>query len=196
MQLIFASNNQHKIIEINKMLEGSGIAITGLHEFPDIPEPPETCDSFRGNAAQKARFVHQFTGGIVLADDSGLEVFALNRRPGIHSKRYSQEGTAEANNNKLLEELQNKIDRSAQFRCVIAIYDGSELQFVEGCCRGSIAKAPQGEKGFGYDPLFIPQEHPNRTMAELSLSEKNAISHRGLAFQTLLEQRERLFPSF
>ena len=97
MQIILASQNQHKIEEINAMIP-QGISIVGLDSFPEIPDPPETQDTFRGNAEQKARFVYDFTGGLVIADDSGLEVIALDNRPGVHSKRYSQEGTASANN--------------------------------------------------------------------------------------------------
>lgn len=191
MQIIFASQNQHKIEEINAMLPPD-ISILGLDAFPDIPEPPETKHTFHGNAEQKARFVHQYTGGLVIADDSGLEVLALDNHPGVYSKRYSKEGTAQANNEKLLRELKDKNDRRAQFRCVFAIFDGKNTSFVEGSCKGTIAEKPSGSKGFGYDPLFIPNAHPNRTMAEISLQEKNKISHRGLALQELLRQKDTL----
>lgn len=189
MQIILASQNQHKIEEINAMVP-SGISIIGLDAFPEIPEPPETQDTFHGNAEQKARFVHDYTGGLVIADDSGLEVLALDNRPGVYSKRYSEEATAIANNKKLLGELQDKMDRRAQFRCVFAIFDGHQTRFVEGICKGKIATQTSGSKGFGYDPLFIPDAHPDRTMAELSMSQKNKISHRGLALQELLHRKQ------
>lgn len=191
MQIVLASQNQHKIEEINAMLP-QDVSIIGLDSFPHIPEPPETKNTFRGNAEQKARFVHSYIGGVVVADDSGLEVLALDGRPGVFSKRYSEEGTAVANNHKLLMELSTKTDRRAQFRCVFAIFDGMETKFVEGTCLGKIALALSGSKGFGYDPLFVPDAHPNRSMAELSMTEKNEISHRGLALQELLKRKNEL----
>lgn len=185
MRIILASTNQHKIQEIRLLLADSPIQILSLHDYPNIPEPPETKETFHGNAEQKAIFVHKYTKGIVVADDSGLEVESLQGAPGVHSKRYTPEQTAEANNAKLLKELQGKRNRKAQFTCVLAIYDGHKTHYIEGVCSGSIAEQASGSAGFGYDPVFLPTDFPGRSMADLSAQEKNAISHRGHAFRQL-----------
>lgn len=188
MRLVFATNNAHKVQEVRQVLAGTGIELVTLSEADLDVDPPETGDTFIHNAFQKARFVQELTGGWVIADDSGLEVDALDGAPGVHSKRFSPEATAASNNALLLERLQGVAERGARFRCVLALAgpDGSERS-VDGVCEGRIARDLRGAGGFGYDPLFLPDETPGRAMAELTMEEKNAISHRGRAFARLPE---------
>lgn len=185
MRLILASTNQHKLKEIRHLFEHSSFELLSLRDFDHIPEPPEPFHTFRENAAHKAHFVYKYTKGVVIADDSGLEVDALGGAPGVHSKRYTLQATAEANNAKLLAELENVTNRRAQFRCVLAIFDGQRTEYVEGVCTGNIALHLSGQDGFGYDPLFVPDAFAPNSMAEMSMSEKNIVSHRGLAFRQL-----------
>jgi XTP/dITP diphosphohydrolase len=185
MELIFATTNKHKAEEVQAILKGTGIVLRTLSEFPDIPEPPETGKTFIGNALQKARFVWEHTNRPCIADDSGIEVDALDGEPGVFSKRYSPQGTAASNNSLLLARLGSSLERSARFRCVLAFVNGSEEHTVEGRCEGTIGLTPVGEDGFGYDPIFFPREQPGKSMAQLSIDEKNAISHRGRAFRQL-----------
>lgn len=195
MKLLLASGNAHKAQEIRAILAGSGIELETLASWPDIPDPPETESTFEGNALMKARFVHERTGLVCVADDSGIEVDALNGRPGVHSKRYSPEGTAVANNALMLRQLAGHSNRTGRFRCVLALVSGPVELFAQGAVEGRILEALQGDGGFGYDPLFTPDEAPGRSMAELSMDEKNAISHRGRAFRqlpALLADLERL----
>lgn len=185
MRAVFATRNDHKRAEVAEILAGSGLELATLDEVGLPDDPPETGDTFVANALQKARYVFERTGLITIADDSGLEVDALGGAPGVHSKRFSAEETADANNRLLLARLGDRDDRTARFRCVVAVV-GPELQLVEvGVCEGAIARAPRGERGFGYDPLFLADDAPGRTLAELSLAEKNALSHRGRAFRAL-----------
>lgn len=187
MQIILATQNAHKVHEIRALLAtvAPRIQVTGLDAFPDIPEPPEDQDNFEGNALQKARFVFARTGIACVADDSGLEVDSLNGAPGVHSKRFTPEATAASNNLRLLSDLSGLPNRSARFRCALAVVSPAGERTAAGACEGTIGTALQGSGGFGYDPLFWPRERPGRTMAELSTDEKNAISHRGLAFTHL-----------
>ena len=148
-------------------------------------DPPETGHTFEANALQKARFVFERSGEFALADDSGLSVDALGGRPGVFSKRYSEEGTDEANNRKLLGELLQVAARTARYHCVIALVGPEVSLTCAGTCEGRIGHQPQGSGGFGYDPLFWPVEIPGRTMAQLSPQEKDAISHRGKAMAGL-----------
>lgn len=185
MRLIFATNNAHKAEEVRALLAGTGIVLETLHAHPEIPEPPETGDTFVANALQKAYFVYERTGTLCVADDSGLEVDALGGAPGVHSKRFSPEATHAANNTLLLKKLSGIAERTARFRCVLALVGDGIEQTVDGRCEGAIATALTGEGGFGYDPIFLPEEAPGRSMAELSMAEKNAISHRGRAFAAL-----------
>lgn len=187
MRLLLATNNAHKVEEIRAILADSDLEISTLLDWPELPEPPEDEPTFEGNALSKARFIHDRTGLPVLADDSGLEVDALGGAPGVHSKRFSPEATGPANNALLLARLRGVTERQARFRCVLAYVDGEVARTVDGRCEGRIAESPRGEHGFGYDPLFLPNEAPGRSMAELSMAEKNAISHRGRAFQRLAE---------
>ena len=133
----------------------------------------------------KAQFLQPHTQGLVIADDSGLEVDHLNGRPGVHSKRYSLEGTAQANNSKLLQEMNDSSARSARFRCVLAIYDGTTHHFIQGTCEGEIGTEIVGSEGFGYDPIFIPTGMNGLSMAQISMTEKNEVSHRGRALKGL-----------
>lgn len=194
MKLLFATTNAHKAEEVRAILAHTSIELETLDQHPELGEPPETGNTFEHNALQKARYVFERTGLPTIADDSGIEVDALNGRPGVHSKRYSAEATHEANNTKLLGELDNlpSEQRTARFRCVLALITSAGEGTVDGRCEGTIATELSGEGGFGYDPLFLPTEAPGRSMAELSMSEKNAISHRGRAFARLPELLERV----
>lgn len=196
-QLILASNNRHKVAEVRAILAPLGIAVRPLADFPELPEPPEDHDTFEANALQKARFIFERTGLPTVADDSGLAVDALGGAPGVYSKRFSG-ATVDvhaANNALLLEKLAGRDDRGAGFVCVIALVTDKGQATARGEVRGTIGTALVGTGGFGYDPLFWPEEHPDRSMAQLSADEKNAISHRGRAFRqlpALLERLERL----
>ena len=185
LTLILASNNSHKVREVRSILEGTNIVVRPLSEFPQIPDPPETGDTFEANALQKAHFVFERTGLPTMADDSGLSVDALNGAPGVYSKRYTPEATAEANNTKLLQVMKNERNRTARFSCAIAIVCETGEQVLMGHCEGQIADHERGDGGFGYDPLFVPALHPKRHMAELTETEKNTISHRGVALKSL-----------
>lgn len=184
MDLIFATNNAHKAEEVRAILAGSDVQVRTLAQAGLDVDPPETGHTFEANALQKARFIQERTGGWVVADDSGLEVDALDGAPGVHSKRFSPEATAEANNALLLSRLGTTPSRTARFRCVIAVVGPGVERTADGRCEGVITQALQGADGFGYDPLFLP-DGESRTMAELSMEEKNAISHRGRAFRQL-----------
>lgn len=189
MKLLFATTNEHKAYEVRALLAGTGIELLTLRDHPTIPEPPETGDTFEHNALQKARFVYERLGVPVIADDSGLEVDALGGAPGVHSKRFNPDADPAsphaANNALLLRRLAGVSDRRARFRCVLALVADDVATTISGACEGQIHTNARGEAGFGYDPLFLPEELPGRTMAEASLDEKNAISHRGRAFAQL-----------
>lgn len=185
MKLVFATTNAHKATEVRAILAGTGIVLETLADHPDIPEPPETGDTFEANALQKAHFVYARLGVPVIADDSGLEVDALGGAPGVHSKRFSPEATHEANNTLLLSKLAGITERRGRFRCTLALVTGDWEGTVSGACEGAIAEGLSGSEGFGYDPVFLPDVLEGRTMAEASMAEKNAISHRGAAFAQL-----------
>lgn len=189
-QVAVATTNRKKIEEIHHILAGAGITLRGLHEFPACPEVVEDADTFEGNALKKAREVCAHTGLPALADDSGLEVDALQREPGVYSARYSGSGATDTRNTALvLERLGDTPDagRTARFRCVIAFVtpEGAEQTF-NGAVEGRIAREPRGHNGFGYDPVFIPEGHA-RTFAEMSADEKHAMSHRGRALRAFAE---------
>jgi XTP/dITP diphosphohydrolase len=187
VKLLLASTNAHKRTEVAAILAGGPVSIVDLSAFPAVPEPPEDGDTFEANALQKARFVYAATGLPTLADDSGLEVDALNGAPGVRSKRFTPEATAAANNAHLLALLGERPDRAARFVCALAVVGPQGEATLRGTCEGAIATAPRGAQGFGYDPLFLPDEAPGRAMAELSMAEKNAISHRGRALARLAD---------
>jgi XTP/dITP diphosphohydrolase len=179
--VVLASNNAHKVREISRIVAPLGLVLKTLADFPALAEPPETSDTFEGNALEKANFVFAHTGLPTLADDSGLEVDALGGGPGVHSKRFTPEATAEANNQKLLAELREVEARDARFVCALALVSARGEACVRGTVEGKIARAPRGDGGFGYDPLFLPKDAPGKSMAELAPQEKDAISHRGRA---------------
>lgn len=185
VQWVLASNNAHKVEEIGRILAPKGISLRPLREFPEVQDPPETGATFEANALQKARFVHAATGLPCIADDSGLEVDALDGAPGVHSKRYTPQATAEANNAKLLKEMQGRSDRRARFVCSLAVVTSKGEEVWRGTCEGAIAHQAQGSNGFGYDPLFLPTEFPGKTMAELAPADKDRIGHRGHALLRL-----------
>ena len=188
MEIIVATKNRGKVKEIRKALKGLGLKIYSLKDFSDIPEIEEDGKSFTENALKKARFYSKYFGKLTLADDSGLEVDALKGFPGVYSARYAGEGASDRENNqKLLREMETiRISkRGASFKCVMAMVfqDGKEA-VIEGSCRGRIGFRETGKKGFGYDPLFILPQY-GKTMAQLTVEEKNRVSHRGKALRKL-----------
>lgn len=185
MKIILATHNIHKMEEMKAVLKDFQVDVLTLDDFPEIGEIPETGETLEENALLKARTVNKLSGFPAVGDDTGLEVNALDGDPGVYSARYAGENVTYSNNvNKLLSEMINKNDRSAQFRTVTAFVDGEDEIIAEGKIDGLITKEPKGNYGFGYDPVFyIPKM--KRTFAELSAEEKNRISHRGLALQKL-----------
>jgi XTP/dITP diphosphohydrolase len=186
--VIVATRNKGKIREIREALKGLGLRIYALSDFPDVPEIKEDGKSFTENALKKARFYSKVFGKLTLADDSGLEVDSLRGMPGIYSARYSGErASSRENNQKLLKEMGGipLSKRGAQFKCIMAMVSPSGKEtMTEGVCKGRIGMREKGRRGFGYDPLFILSRY-GKTMAELSLKEKNRISHRGKALRKL-----------
>lgn len=186
MKIVFATNNAHKLDEVRQVV-GNSFDIVSLRECGITEDIPENEPTLEGNALSKARYIHARTGLDCFADDTGLEVDALGGEPGVRSARYATDGhDDEANKRLLLERLSGTENRAAQFRTAVAlILDGEEYLF-EGIVRGVIATEQHGEGGFGYDPLFYP-EGGDRTFAQMSGEEKNAISHRGRAVRKLAE---------
>jgi len=185
MELVFASNNEHKLREISEIL-GSGFKLLSLKDIgchDDIPEPWPTLEE---NALAKARYVYERFGPDCFADDTGLEVLALGGKPGVQSARYAGPGkNSHDNMQKLLREMEGLTNRQARFRAVIAlIKDGREFLF-EGIVNGTIAHAPKGEGGFGYDPVFVPEGY-HQTFGELPSELKNTMSHRFRAIEKLV----------
>jgi len=185
MKLLVATRNKHKLEEIRQIFSLPGLTMLAADEVDGIPaDVVEDADTFEGNALKKARELGAASGLWTLADDSGLEVDALNNAPGVYSARYAGESCSyPANNAKLLHELKGISNRRARFRCVIALHapDGREWT-VEGCCEGSISENGHGTNGFGYDPLFVPVGY-SQTFAELDGFTKNSLSHRGHALR-------------
>ncbi len=187
-KIIIATRNKGKAKEFEGLFQAYGYAIETLLDHPEIPDIPETGNTFKENAYEKASVLAKELETIVLADDSGLEVDALDGAPGIYSARYAGEhGNDQKNNQKLLQELKEleTENRDANFICsLVLVGPDKEPLFVEGKVYGRILKEPRGENGFGYDPLFyIPEKE--KTMAELTSEEKNKISHRAKAIQQL-----------
>jgi XTP/dITP diphosphohydrolase len=186
MQLVLATNNQDKIREIKDLLDDLFVTTLTCDDFLEFPDPEETGTTLEENAVLKAKEIAEFTGLPALADDSGLEVDALDGAPGVYSSRYAGEDvTYEDNNKKLLRDIEGvpKEKRTARFRCVIAIaWDENTVETVEGVAEGFITDDIIGYKGFGYDPVFYYPPKDKR-FAEMTLEEKNLISHRGLALQ-------------
>lgn len=186
MKLVFATNNPHKLREIQHVL-GENFELTGLKALGCHEDIPEEQDTLEGNAAQKAFYVYEKYGENCFADDTGLEVESLGGAPGVFSARYAGEDKNPENNiQKLLKALQGKENRKARFRTVISlVIEGKETQF-EGIVEGTILHQQQGTEGFGYDPVFQPQGY-KLSFAQMPLSQKNTISHRARAFRKLIE---------
>ncbi|MBI9039573.1 MAG: non-canonical purine NTP diphosphatase [Bacteroidales bacterium] len=193
MDLVFATNNLHKISEINKLLkqhlhnENDLYKILSLEDIKCFEDIQETSNTLEGNASEKSRYIYNKYKINCFADDTGLEIEALDGKPGVYSARYAgDERSFERNMNKVLRELQGKTNRKARFRTVISlIIDGKEKLF-EGIVNGIIIDEKRGEKGFGYDPIFQAEGY-NISFAEMSLVEKNKISHRGIATRKLID---------
>ena len=191
-KLVLASGNAGKVIEINNLLQDNGIEVISQNEF-DVPEAIEDGLTFVENAIKKARNACKHTGLPSIADDSGIEVDAINKAPGIYSARYSGEGATDAKNNKkLLAELDGVAtsERTARYQCVMVYMKSADDPtpiIAQGSLEGRILTEPRGDGGFGYDPLFWLEEQ-NCSAAELSLIEKNKISHRAIALQSMIKQ--------
>lgn len=184
MEIIFATNNAHKLSEVNAIL-GEGYTLRTPRDFDITEDIPETQQTLEGNARQKARYLYDRTGRDCFADDTGLEVEALDGAPGVRSARYAgDQHDFDANNVLLMKNMEGKENRRARFRTVICLILGGEEHLFEGIVEGEIIATMRGTEGFGYDPLFIP-EHTGRTFAEMTPEEKNHISHRGRAVEKL-----------
>jgi len=186
MKILFATNNAHKLAEVAAVL-GPSYELTTPRDCGVTEEIPETQPTLEGNASQKAHYLYERTGLDCFADDTGLEVAALGGAPGVHSARYASDGhDFAANNRLLLARLEGVADRRARFRTVISLLlDGEEHRF-EGIVEGRIIERERGTEGFGYDPLFVP-DGSDRTFAEMSAEEKNAVSHRARAVRKLAD---------
>lgn len=187
--IVAATGNLHKVREMTEILGPLGIRVLSGSSVGGIPDVEEDGTTFAENAAKKAAEIARAIGRLVVADDSGLEVFALDRAPGVYSARYAGEGGNDGRNvQKLLRELSGVTDREARFVCVIAVAGPAGLiGTAEGEVTGRIARAPRGDGGFGYDPVFIPTGH-ERTFAELPAEVKNGMSHRHNALKAAIEQ--------
>ncbi len=193
MKILIATRNQHKLTEIREIFSDSGLELLTVDDFSGLPEVEEDADTFALNAIKKAVTLAMVAKMWTLADDSGLEVDALGGEPGIYSARYAGEPVDyEANNRKLLKEMEGVADRNARFRCVIALSTPEGFsQYVEGVCEGVIVNDERGEDGFGYDPLFMPDGYED-TFAEMDSGLKNSISHRANALRIAWEKWEKL----
>lgn len=184
MKLVLATRNKHKLEEIDAIFNFEGLQISSALDYPEIPDVVEDGDTLEANAIKKAVTLAKALDCWAMADDSGLEVDALDGAPGVYSARYAGEDVSyDANNVKLLHELSDKDNRAAAFRTVIALSDpAGNTRTVEGRCDGAIIDACRGDEGFGYDPLFVPAGY-DLTFAELGSEEKNQISHRARALK-------------
>lgn len=185
MQLVFATNNLNKLKEVQALIP-SEIQLLSLKDIGCFEDVPETQTTIKGNAIQKAEYIKTHYGYDCFADDTGLEVEALDGAPGVYSARYAGlQRNAQDNMDKLLANLKTKENRSAQFKTVVSLHINNELQVFTGICKGLITEDKYGEKGFGYDPIFKPEGF-NITFAEMDLSIKNDIGHRGKAISKLV----------
>ncbi|MGB0896809.1 MAG: non-canonical purine NTP diphosphatase [Flavobacteriaceae bacterium] len=190
MELVFATNNNNKLQEVQAMLDN--ITLTTLNDINCTEDIPETSPTIKGNAIQKINYITQYYSADGFADDTGLEIEALNNEPGVYSARYAgEEKSAEANMNLVLERLQNHTNKKARFVTVIALNLNREQYLFEGICNGTITSDKRGEKGFGYDPIFIPDGF-TKTFAEMSQDEKAQVSHRGKAVRQLIDFLNKL----
>jgi len=186
MKLVFASNNKNKIQEIQALVPNT-IQIVSLEEIGCTEDIPETADTIEGNAILKANYVSEKYGYDCFADDTGLEVEALNGAPGVYSARYAgEQKDANDNMDKLLSELKDKSNRKANFKTVIALNLKGKQNLFTGIINGKIIEEKIGTNGFGYDPIFVAEEY-DKTFAELTMEEKSTISHRGIAVKQLIE---------
>ncbi len=192
MQLVIATKNKGKKREIETLLATLPVEIFSLTDFPEVPDVVEDADTLEGNAAKKALASLAYFNMPALADDTGLEVDALDGRPGVYSARYAgEDGNAVANRALLCKELKDKTNRTARFRTVVAYAGGESVHYFEGVREGRILDHEVGTGGFGYDPLFVPDGY-EQTFAEMSPALKNSISHRGQAlnrFVAFLEEQ-------
>ena len=187
MKLVFATNNKHKLDEVRKITSRHPVEIVSLADIDCFDEIPETADTLEGNALQKVLYIREKFGMDCFADDTGLEVEALNNAPGVYSARYAGPGhDSEANMKKLLHEMEGKENRKARFRTVIALVWNGKTYTFDGIVNGIITTTKRGENGFGYDPIFIPEGY-EQTFAELGNDIKNQISHRAKAVEKLDE---------
>ncbi|NOR45894.1 MAG: RdgB/HAM1 family non-canonical purine NTP pyrophosphatase [Candidatus Delongbacteria bacterium] len=189
MKILLATHNKNKIIEIKNALQELDIEILSLDDYPDMPDVIEDGDTLEHNSLKKAREIYEYSGIITLADDTGLEVEYLNGEPGVYSARWAGENCSyEDNNRKMLRELDGVgLDkRNAVFRCVITLFGENLYKTTEGVLNGKIIEDFKGQKGFGYDPVFLPKGF-DITLAEMSLDDKNKISHRGLAVKAMVQ---------
>ena len=185
MQLVFATNNLNKVKEVQTLIP-EHIELLSLKDIGCFEEVPETQSTIEGNAIQKAEYIKTHYDYDCFADDTGLEVEALNGQPGVYSARYAgAQRNAQDNMDKLLNNLKNQDNRNAQFKTVIALHLNNKLQTFQGICEGVITSEKHGEKGFGYDPIFKAKGH-SQTFAEISLEKKNSIGHRGKAVAKLV----------
>jgi len=192
-RIVLATRNKHKIEEIKTILGNLPLQVLTLDDFPHVPPLKEEGTTFQENSLQKAQTVYEHTKITTLADDSGLEVFYLNGRPGVISARYAGEGaTDEANNRKLLSQMLGVAPRRrrAQFRAVLTLLGDGTVETTVGICSGMLAESPRGTNGFGYDPIFLPDGF-SRTYAELTAEEKNTISHRAKALAKMKDVLRR-----
>ena len=186
MQLLFATSNVNKVKEIQSLLP-EGFSLLGLNDIGFSGDIPETADTIEGNSLLKAQLIAENYNRICFSEDTGLEVVALNGRPGVRTARYAGEKACNQDNISLvLKEMNAITERKARFKTVISFFDGNEFKQFEGICNGSIATEVKGNDGFGYDPIFIPDGEV-RTFAEMTLAEKNKFSHRKKAFNQFLE---------
>lgn len=185
MKIVFATNNQHKLKEIQTALENK-LDIKGLSDIDCFEELPENQSTLEGNAEEKARYIYTTYGINCFADDTGLEIEALNGEPGVYSARYAgDQKNAKENMKKVLQKMEHFSNRKARFRTIIALLIDGELFRFEGIVNGNILRKERGSDGFGYDPIFEPEGY-QLSFAEMPLEEKNKISHRGQAVQKLL----------
>lgn len=185
MQLVFATNNLNKLKEVQSLIP-QHINLLSLKDIGCFEDIPETQDTIEGNAIQKAEYIKSKYGYDCFADDTGLEVEVLHGAPGVYSARYAgKQCNPEDNMNKLLKALENNSNRTAQFKTVIALHLNNKLELFTGICKGEITETKHGNSGFGYDPIFKPLGY-NQTFAEMDLTLKNSISHRGKAVNQLV----------
>lgn len=189
-KLLVSTRNAHKLREITAIMQPLGVDLVSLNTFPDAPEVDEDRPTLEGNAAKKAEELYAFTGLPTIADDTGLEVPALNGAPGVRSARFAGEDADDAaNRTLLLERLREADDRRARFRTVIALTTSEGTRLFEGICEGTIIQRERGDGGFGYDPIFQP-DGQELTFAEMPATSKNQISHRGRALQAFADAFE------